>query len=369
MKNLLFLLLPLLFLACQSQELPFGIAADYLPKSDLITQGIVNKYYIHYKKKDSHDTATDIRYDSYQLTDNKLVQHFYNPASELQIRKAFSFDNNQMRLVKEQRYYRNDTFTVDIAKQVIIDWQQPISSSEKMIQFDWGFRKWETQQQSIKDTTVLNKPAKIFTGLLNYTQLYQGDTVRNEGIYKEIYVQDLGLFSWALEDKESYSSMELIEQIPLADFQKKAKHNRKRIAYINPEETLDKGTSFKPCGKNNYIYDYYNGQGDYHYKGGKKEIWKIIKAQLDTEKLFKESGYLTFRFVVNCEGKAGYFITEQAGLDFQKKAFNPKTVQHLYEITTTLTDWNPTQIRKEAVDAYFYLTFKLKDGELIDLLP
>lgn len=370
MKSIYLLLITLLLLACQNQEPPFGIATNYLPESTLLQKGVVNKYYSHHKKKDSYDTSTDIRYDTYEWEgENKLLQRFYNPAYDLEVSKKYLFNDNQMSLVAEKRFFQKDTFNVEIDKGLLLDWEKAIGQTEKKIEFDWGTRKWIRTQKVIKDTIVLNKPAKIFTGTLSYTQVYKGDTTNTNSIYKEIYVQDLGLFSRTYEDDESNSRLELVEQIPLAAFQKSARHTRKRVAYINPDKTLDKNTTFKTCGINNWIYDYYNGQEDYHYQGGKKEIWTIVKSKLDESQLLQESGYLTFRFVVNCKGQAGYFIIEQADLDFQKKTFNEATVKHLYEITKTLEGWNPTQIRKESVDAYFYLTYKLKDGKLIDLLP
>ena len=171
------------------------------------------------------------------------------------------------------------------------------------------------------------------------------------------------------ESKTGKNWTELVEQIPIEQFQKMANHGRHRLAYIDPEKTMDEATDFKIC--NERIADYYNHDIGHFpiLKGGKNAMQKLLNTQLDKTKLFKESGYLTFRFVVNCEGVAGRFITEQTDLDFQGKTFNPETVSHLYEIVKNIKDWRTTMIRKEARDAYAYITFKLNDGEIIELLP
>lgn len=43
--------------------------------------------------------------------------------------------------------------------------------------------------------------------------------------------------------------------------------------------------------------------------------------------------------------------------------------QSTWAITASLTEWEPAIHRGEPADAYAYLTYKLKDGELVELLP
>lgn len=373
MKKKLFLFLffvAALFVSCVTKTANFGIATTYLPPSSWLNVGIANKYYIHHKKNDSYDTSTNIEYRTFQMPDAKqLIQQHYNPAFQLISTKKFSFENDQMVLKQERQIFRKDTLNSIITKPIYKDWSKPNVQFEKSLIFEWGSRTWTKNQLAIKDTTVLNKPAKIFENQLTYQQIYQADTTLINQQIKEVYGQDLGLFYAEIIADNSTTIIELVEQIPLTDFHKMSKHDRHRVAYIDTTKILDVGTTFQPCGINNYIYDYYNGQKEYHYKGGKKEIWRTIRQNLNEEKLFKESGYLNFRFVVNCKGTAGYFVTEQADLDFQKKQFHQATIQHFFEIVNMLKEWNPTEIRKEKVDAYFYLTFKLEHGELIEILP
>jgi hypothetical protein len=156
--------------------------------------------------------------------------------------------------------------------------------------------------------------------------------------------------------------------MPDHEFEKRSAHGKKRVAWIDPSLTLDDHTDFKLCHGEDLIYDYYNSGGLAQHGESKKEMVRNLMAQIDRKKLFDESGFLAFRFVVNCEGKAGRFITEETDLDFGRKKFNPQTVAHLYQLVYALQDWKPVVVG-ESRDAYFYLTFKMNHGEVTDILP
>lgn len=155
----------------------------------------------------------------------------------------------------------------------------------------------------------------------------------------------------------------------MIEFDQMKAEKPERVAYIQPETTLDNPTDFTTCFEQQFVNDYYNGDPDAAYNGGKQALLTDILGQLNQESLGDESGYLTFRFIINCEGRAGWFTIEQADLDFMQKQFSPVLVEHLFTILQSLDQWHPTVIRAEERDAYCYLTFKLNHGQLIDLLP
>ena len=186
---------------------------------------------------------------------------------------------------------------------------------------------------------------------------------------KAIYVKNFGLHSYHSAREEGEFESELVEQMPLSEFKKRAAHGIKRVAYINPDEVMDKGSGFEICTKYSKIYDYYNGAPDGHYIGGKRALWKAIIPKLKKEKIEGQSGYRTLRIIINCHGDIGNFITEQADLDFQKTEFSTEVVKYFFGIMQTLTKWQPCHIQKIPSDSYAYLTLKLRDGELVELLP
>lgn len=370
MKLLKIFSLFLLFNSCQIPQLNFGKASTYLPSKKILAEGIVCKYYVHQKKHDSEDISTHVEYQSYQVKNNKLYIYKFAPDYRQTRSKEYTFNNDKMILEKEVHYSKRDTFFADISKPTSRDWALQEADFKKTTFYNDGWKN-EISKQQIKniDTTYLDEKSKLFEGKTFSTEDNEIDTFKRDSRYKEIYTKNLGLTFWSSTDSTKTYWMELVEQIPLKLFKKQAKHGIRRVAYINTNKAIDKNENFELCHFNNYIYDYYNGGPKLLYKGGKKEIWNIFNEQLDTTKLFNESGYLTYRFIVNCNGKAGRFITEEADLDFKRKKFNATTTTHFYEILKEMTDWIPTISKGKNVDAYFYLTFKLEDGKLVELLP
>jgi len=370
MKIIIILSLCILLNACQTSKFDLGIANDYFPNNKFLKEGIVNKYYVHQKKHDSPDISTHIEYESYQIKNNKLVCQRYNPAYNLIKTKEFSFKDNQMILLNETQYWRKDTFVAHINKPVEKDWAAQSSNSEKVIYYYNGSKsEIQSQQERNVDTVFLNKPSKQLEGKVSEI-VYDGtDTFKTNQHFKNIYTKNLGLSYGESSDSIEINWMELVEQMPLKMFNRLARHGLQRVAYINPDKKLDKDNAFEICKENSHIYDYYYGREVIRYKGGKKALWSIVNQHLKSENLFNESGYLTFRFVVNCKGEKGRIITEEADLNYKRKTFNTATTSHFYNILKEMKDWTPPKRRDKNINAYFYLTFKLKDGELIELLP
>jgi hypothetical protein len=136
------------------------------------------------------------------------------------------------------------------------------------------------------------------------------------------------------------------------------------IGHINPKTALgDK--NFKTC--KNKIFEYYNSEPDGGYKHGKKALRDSVLRKYSMS--INESGYLTFRFVVNCEGKGGRYMVIQNDLDFKPKEFDEELTSHLFTITQDLKEWRPVILENESRDYYMYITYKLLDGKIIEILP
>jgi hypothetical protein len=139
------------------------------------------------------------------------------------------------------------------------------------------------------------------------------------------------------------------------------------IGYIDPVTALgDK--SFKPCYED-FILQYYNTAPAKGFKSGKKELRKYVFDQFKIIPGNKDSGYLTFRFVVNCKGQAGRYEIFENDLDYHLTRFDPKLKDHLFKITQELKEWAPIFVENEPHDYYMYLTYRFKNGELLEILP
>lgn len=360
-----------IFFSCQKSNPELGVAETYFPSAQKLKDGVVNKSYLHFKSKDNYESSTNIIYSEYRiLNPGELLVNYYDAGCQLARSKTFEFVDNKMILKSEFRVIMGDSIDFEILQPVVIDWTQPGSIHEKKFGYRTWKRHWKNEVIDIRDTVIDNRSGKVLVKK-NDIHIYQlpSDTNRYQFTSTEILLEDIGEFSYYYTDSTGTSQSELIEQMSLSDFKKLAAHGRKRVAYIDPNQRLDKESDFEPCEDENKIVDYYNGRPPAEFVGGKGALWKAIHPQINNKKLNRESGYLTFRFIINCKGKIGYFTTEQASLDFKKKSFNPETVEHLYGIVSTLSPWKATTIRKEVRDAYAYLTFKLKDGKVIELLP
>ena len=126
---------------------------------------------------------------------------------------------------------------------------------------------------------------------------------------------------------------------------------------------------FNLCGHERFIADYYNSTPDGQYIHGKRALLDTVFNNLDEAKMLEQNGMLIFRFVVNCEGKAGRFIVDGYDFMYQPLKFEEETIEHLYGILSKLEEWRPVVINEEARDAYFYITFKIEDGKITDILP
>lgn len=138
------------------------------------------------------------------------------------------------------------------------------------------------------------------------------------------------------------------------------------VGYIDPSKALDEG--FEACFEEK-IFPYYYGRKPARFDFGKDSLKRYFVSQYNDFGDFSQTGYITFRFVINCKGEAGRFVTESVGHDFEKKEFNPKIVDGLYKALSQLKGWQPIQFYDDKYDSYYHITFKIVNGELLEILP
>lgn len=142
------------------------------------------------------------------------------------------------------------------------------------------------------------------------------------------------------------------------------------VGDITFDEKLDEA-GFKKCGagKNQpFSFQYYNGSKAFGYKGEKIAIVeKLENENIYTEK--KVNGYITVRFLVNCEGKTGRFRLKHMNSDLKDMALDEELENKLLKFTKSLNGWMPKEIEGLKVDYYQYLTYKIEDGKVSEVLP
>lgn len=140
----------------------------------------------------------------------------------------------------------------------------------------------------------------------------------------------------------------------------------KFVGDISYDKSID--GDFKKCGEHqNFSFQYYHFNG-FHYKGEKFEIFQQLKSQnLSGDKNL--NGYITIRFLVNCEGKSGMFRTQQMNLDYKETLLDNNLTNKLLDFTKSLNGWLPKEQEGKKIDYYQYLTYKIENGQVVEILP
>jgi hypothetical protein len=125
---------------------------------------------------------------------------------------------------------------------------------------------------------------------------------------------------------------------------------------------------FKVCNVEQVLQYYQFGKG-MQFRGEKGSIIKYFNSKFKGEEIKGESGYITIRFVVNCEGNTGRFRMQEMDVDYQPKQFTKSISSRLLELTRDLHGWTIGTYDNVSYDYYQYLTFKIEDGIIKEILP
>ncbi|HBV15665.1 hypothetical protein [Chryseobacterium carnipullorum] len=140
------------------------------------------------------------------------------------------------------------------------------------------------------------------------------------------------------------------------------------VGDIEFDEKLD-DPAFKKCTPEKLIsLQYYQGSKEFDYKGEKIAILeKLEKEKISSES--KTNGYITVRFLVNCEGKTGWFRVQQMDADLKETILDKELGERLLRFTKSLDGWIPKEIKGFKIGYYQYLTYKIENGKVSEVLP
>lgn len=139
------------------------------------------------------------------------------------------------------------------------------------------------------------------------------------------------------------------------------------VGYLDPSTSLDSG--FEVCYEENILEYYYNRKTPASFEFGKDSLRNFFLANYDHKGIVNESGYITFRFIINCEGQIGRFHMYCVGNDYKKKKFHASLTDQLYQLLSSLDTWQPLTVGDVIFDSHIYYTFKIENGELVEILP
>lgn len=362
----------LLLVGCSDTTRDHSIL-KYFPNERTFQDGYVNKYYEHYVPVNKNATSrTRISYKLFKKLDaHRFKSETYNAGFELVNKSHYHVDENSILLDSSFSVWRTDTAIHRIKENFISTWHianQDNGHYAASIPYKYVTYNLEKHQNNVYDSLINDTDARVFV-FQNSRDAIQEDTTSIKWTSTSYYVKELGFFGMKEQYEEFSWEVELVEQMPLSKFESLASRKMKRVAYIDPKEAIMSVKPFEPCGHETIIADYYNSTPDGSYIHGKAALVDSIFANLESDKLMNQTGMLTFRFIVNCEGKAGRFIAEGYDYNYKPISFPKETIHHLHTLLANLREWRPVVIKEEPRDAYFYYTFKLVNGEITDILP
>ena len=372
-RELIHLSILLLCFSCKPKPVDLGLATPYFPSAEELREGFVYKFYSHRVPENKNDDpSTDIRYRRYQFINPDILElQVYDAAFDLRWYYKYQVNNHQFRIMDSYTLLNGDTIYPKCRRNLATDWANQTAYFEFEFHYNNGYKSSLSSFQSeIKDTIIDEKSYKFISKLDSTTYISdKGETSSTIRNFVEIYEKGIGFVGQISEYEKYTTTYDLIEKMTIPEFEKRSKHNRKRIGYIDPNQTLDDHSDFKLCNSESRINEYYSCKKRGELKGGKGSWWRVLKNKLIPQKLKNESGFLTYRFVINCMGETGRFVVEGADLDYNRKEFNKETVHHLYDIISKEREWQHCHGNYFELDSHAFLTFKLKDGEIIELLP
>lgn len=117
------------------------------------------------------------------------------------------------------------------------------------------------------------------------------------------------------------------------------------------------------------IAQYYNFGTHIVYNGEKPALEIMFADKLSAFEHKRYTGYLTIRFIVNCQGQAGRFRHEGMDFAYQPKSFDRTTIEELTNVIRDYKGWGKASYNGVEYDWYHYLLFKFENGKITQIMP
>jgi len=108
------------------------------------------------------------------------------------------------------------------------------------------------------------------------------------------------------------------------------------------------------------------------YPESSLSILKHAQAFTSNYNAFSGSGYITFRFIVDCTGKILTRIQVlQTDENYKKYYFEKGFVNLLYAFLKKMDKWEIARINDREVPLAYhaFITFKIQNGKIVNIIP
>lgn len=105
------------------------------------------------------------------------------------------------------------------------------------------------------------------------------------------------------------------------------------------------------------------------FPGGKIAIKKQCLENYKSKSIFQSfNGYIMVRFIINCKKETDRFRVQVLDYDFSIKECPNELTEHILSIVKGLQGWEPVLQKDSGSDFSKYLNFKIKDGQIENIL-
>lgn len=138
-----------------------------------------------------------------------------------------------------------------------------------------------------------------------------------------------------------------------------------QVGDITPDPELD--GDFQNCniGRLPQYYAYKEKPFSKEKLHFERHIYESYQAPENSE----ESGLLRIRFTVNCHGESGRFRMLSMNENYEETSFSNGISDQLLSLTKSYKEWRVLSYNGMESDYYFYVTFKIENGHVKEVLP
>ena len=139
--------------------------------------------------------------------------------------------------------------------------------------------------------------------------------------------------------------------------------------FINQNGSSEVFNRFELCNENRLV-EYFYGENLKRNKFNKREMLSYFKKNYRYPIDTTQNGYIRIRFVVSCNGTTGRFSVQEMDRNYMEKRFPLQITQQLFVLTSQLDGWLPKKWgHNESVDYNIHIGFKVKNGQIDEILP
>jgi hypothetical protein len=136
---------------------------------------------------------------------------------------------------------------------------------------------------------------------------------------------------------------------------------------IPPGKYLIDSLEFEKLCEPKYRFEYFQVAGKNNKSSD--QILKELRAVFVPPKDFKQSGFLTIKFIVNCHKELCCFHVFEMGETYQPIEFDAGVKAQLITFIKNLNGWKSAEYEGKATNYRYYLNFVIKNGEFKKVSP